>query len=56
MDKLQKGQTDKENYSMDVDRMINEGLAGGTIHSKYSKHNQLDQARDLDKEEPPSHN
>ncbi len=55
MDKLQKGQTDKTNYSMDVDRMISEGMAGGTVNPKY-ENCQIDGARKLDEEEPPSHN
>lgn len=55
MDKLQKGQTEDKNYAFDVDRMISEGLAGGTIDSKYGDV-QIDQSRDLDKEEPPNKN
>ncbi|MFB4163720.1 hypothetical protein ACE1TI_07720 [Alteribacillus sp. JSM 102045] len=55
MDKMQKGQKDKQNYSMDVDRMINEGLAGGSVRPQYDD-NQIEDARELDAEEPPSHN
>jgi hypothetical protein len=37
---------------MDVDRMINEGMAGGTVNLHY--HNpQIDQAIDFYEEEPP---
>ncbi|MFC0523473.1 hypothetical protein ACFFGV_07730 [Pontibacillus salicampi] len=36
----------REQYEVDVDRMINEGLAGGTVHSKYDRE-QLEEARDL---------
>ncbi|HHY74432.1 MAG TPA: hypothetical protein GX497_14650 [Bacillus bacterium] len=42
----------RDRYFMDVDRMINEGLAGGTvIHGKTSK--PIDEARNLVEEEPP---
>ncbi|MFB5663169.1 hypothetical protein [Alteribacillus sp. HJP-4] len=54
MDKEQKGQTKEKNYSMDVDRMINEGLAGGTV-SDYYNQKQIEEARDLEEEEPPNH-
>ncbi|MBM7646909.1 hypothetical protein JOD45_003144 [Scopulibacillus daqui] len=42
----------KEDYALDVDRMINEGLAGGTVNLKYD-HPSIDESRPLDKEEKP---
>lgn len=45
-----KKQTDsREKYEVDVDRMINEGMAGGTAHSVYGRM-QIEQARKLPKE------
>ncbi|SFE26196.1 hypothetical protein [Alteribacillus iranensis] len=55
MNKKQRGQVKDTNYAMDVDRMISEGLAGGTVNLKYEEQ-QIDEARELDKEEPPNHN
>lgn len=43
---------DRENYELDVDRMINEGMAGGTTYSVYDRM-QIEQARRLPKEEEP---
>lgn len=43
---------DRENYGLDVDRMINEGMAGGTTYSVYDRM-QIEQARRLPKEEEP---
>ncbi|WP_243291497.1 hypothetical protein [Bacillus sp. FJAT-47783] len=37
---------------MDVDRMINEGLSGGSVHYRYEMAN-IEEARDLEQEEPP---
>jgi hypothetical protein len=37
---------------MDVDRMINEGLGGGTVNLKYDKP-AIDEARNLEEENPP---
>ncbi|WP_243385862.1 hypothetical protein [Bacillus kexueae] len=37
---------------MDIDRMINEGLSGGSVHYRYEMAN-IEEARDLEKEEPP---
>lgn len=37
---------------MDIDRMINEGLSGGSVHSRFDTTN-IEEARDLAKEEPP---
>ncbi|WP_240376419.1 hypothetical protein [Bacillus piscicola] len=55
MDKKQKGQVKDKNYAMDVDRMINEGMAGGTVNPKY-ENQQIELARELDEEEPPNEN
>jgi hypothetical protein len=38
---------------MDVDRMINEGMGGGTVHMRQNYTN-IEEARDLEVEEPPS--
>lgn len=38
---------------LDIDRMINEGLSGGTVHSRYHSAN-IEEARDLEQEEPPA--
>lgn len=37
---------------IDVDRMTNEGLAGGTITDKYD-HPQIEEAQDFLNEDPP---
>lgn len=37
---------------MDVDRMINEGLSGGSVHSRQDSTN-IEEARDLTEEQPP---
>ena len=37
---------------MDVDRMINEGMSGGSVHMRYNAIN-IEEARDLVEEEPP---
>jgi hypothetical protein len=42
----------KVNYQYDEDRMVNEGLAGGTVNPEYKKP-AVDEARDLQKEEKP---
>ncbi|ULT59730.1 hypothetical protein L1999_05840 [Neobacillus drentensis] len=38
---------------VDVDRMINEGLSGGSVHAREDAAN-IEEARDLPKEEPPA--
>ncbi len=40
------------NYQYDEDRMVNEGLAGGTVNPEYKKPS-VDEARSLEKEEKP---
>jgi hypothetical protein len=37
---------------MDIDRMINEGMAGGTVTGRYD-HEQIEECRPLYEEEPP---
>ncbi|WP_349409568.1 hypothetical protein [Pseudalkalibacillus sp. SCS-8] len=37
---------------MDIDRMINEGMAGGTVTGRYD-HEQISESLPLDEEEPP---
>ncbi|WP_058308279.1 hypothetical protein [Gracilibacillus massiliensis] len=39
----------RETYEVDVDRMINEGMAGGTTYSLHGRM-QIEQARKLPKE------
>ncbi|SHM48165.1 hypothetical protein [Gracilibacillus kekensis] len=39
----------REKYEVDVDRMINEGMAGGTTYSLHGRM-QIEQARKLAKE------
>lgn len=42
----------KDKAFLDVDRMINEGLAGGSVHMKGSKTN-IEESRELEQEEKP---
>jgi len=42
----------KDKVELDVDRFINEGLAGGTVHRFHDQAN-IEEARDLHEEEPP---
>jgi len=44
----------KEEHFLDVDRLIDEGLAGGTVHRFHEKTN-IEEAHDIAKEEPPHH-
>lgn len=37
---------------MDIDRMINEGLSGGSVHYRYEMTN-IEEAHDFVEEEPP---
>ncbi|MBV7508168.1 hypothetical protein KW850_23390 [Bacillus sp. sid0103] len=37
---------------MDVDRMINEGMSGGSVHSRHDSTN-IEEARDFQEEQPP---
>ena len=42
----------RKEYELDVDRMISEGMAGGTTHSVHGRM-QIEQASDLPKEDEP---
>lgn len=42
----------KDEVFMDVDRMINEGMSGGSVH-RYGDSPNIEEARDLAPEEPP---
>lgn len=42
----------RRQYFMDVDRMINEGLGGGTVDDNRA--GMIEEARPLQKEDPPS--
>lgn len=42
----------KDEVFLDVDRFINEGMAGGTVHRKHDSTN-IEEARDFVEEEPP---
>jgi|GEM_PF-1205981 len=42
----------RDEYYMDIDRMMNEGMAGGVVHGRGDEVN-IEEARDLVKEEPP---
>ncbi len=37
---------------MDIDRMINEGMSGGTVHARHNSTN-IEEAHDLTEELPP---
>ncbi|MGD6801458.1 hypothetical protein [Rossellomorea aquimaris] len=41
----------KEAY-LDVDRIVNEGLSGGSVHMRVEVSN-IEQSMDLEEEEPP---
>ncbi|SEN72163.1 hypothetical protein SAMN05192533_11865 [Mesobacillus persicus] len=45
----------KEEAYVDVDRMINEGLSGGSVHMREDSAN-IEETIDLPEEEPPNHN
>ncbi|MBB6443455.1 hypothetical protein [Bacillus benzoevorans] len=45
----------RDDLFMDVDRMINEGLAGGMVYSAADNTN-IEEARDLIRETPPNQN
>lgn len=42
----------KDEVFLDVDRFINEGMSGGSVHRKDTATN-IEEARDLEQEEPP---
>ncbi|MDQ1004223.1 hypothetical protein QFZ28_004623 [Neobacillus niacini] len=43
----------KDKVYLDIDRIINEGLSGGSVHSRHDSTN-IEEARNLTEEEPPS--
>lgn len=43
----------KDKVYLDIDRIINEGLSGGSVHSRRDNTN-IEEARNLTEEEPPS--
>lgn len=42
----------KDKVFLDIDRMINEGMSGGSVHMREGYTN-IEEARDLHEEEPP---
>ncbi|PAE42655.1 hypothetical protein [Bacillus sp. 7884-1] len=42
----------KDKVHLDIDRIINEGLSGGSVHSRHDTTN-IEEARNLTEEEPP---
>lgn len=44
----------RDKYDMDIDRMVNEGMAGGAVHRSY-KQAQIEEAIPVMKQEPPHH-
>ncbi|WLR58446.1 hypothetical protein [Guptibacillus hwajinpoensis] len=42
----------RDKYDMDIDRMVNEGMAGGAVHRSY-KQAQIEEAIPLMEQEPP---
>lgn len=42
----------KDEAYLDIDRMINEGMSGGSVHMREDTTN-IEEARDLEQEEPP---
>lgn len=43
----------KDKVYLDIDRMINEGLSGGSVHERHDTVN-IEEARNLTEEDPPS--
>ncbi|MFY4774211.1 hypothetical protein [Metabacillus sp. RGM 3146] len=43
----------KDKAYLDIDRMINEGMSGGSVHMRQDTAN-IEEARDLRDEEPPA--
>jgi hypothetical protein len=42
----------RDEVYLDIDRMINEGMSGGSVHFRENITN-IEEARDLEKEAPP---
>ncbi|SES25086.1 hypothetical protein [Salipaludibacillus aurantiacus] len=49
---LEKSNIAEKNFFNDVDRMINEGLGGGTVNRRKNS-GKIEEARDLEAEYPP---
>lgn len=45
----------RDKVYLDIDRMINDGLSGGSVHMREDQTN-IEEARDLKPEEPPRNN
>ncbi len=43
----------KSKAALDVDRYINEGLSGGSVHMRDAEHTNIEEAHDFPKEDPP---
>ena len=43
----------RDSVFLDIDRIINEGLSGGSVHMREDSTN-IEEARDLDQETPPN--
>ncbi|QDP39706.1 hypothetical protein [Radiobacillus deserti] len=50
--KIQEAPNSREKYELDVDRMISEGMAGGTTESIHGRM-QIEETRELPKEHEP---
>ena len=42
----------RDKYDMDIDRMVNEGMAGGAVHQSY-RQAQIEEAIPIMEQEPP---
>ncbi|MGG1396425.1 hypothetical protein ABE288_00780 [Bacillus salipaludis] len=42
----------RDQVFLDIDRIINEGMSGGSVHARHDTTN-IEEARDLKEEEPP---
>ncbi|ETI66047.1 hypothetical protein [Neobacillus vireti] len=42
----------RDKVYLDIDRMINEGMSGGSVHARHDSTN-IEEARDLIEEQPP---
>ena len=45
----------RDQYYMDIDRMINEGMSGGTVFER-EEYTNIEEARELIKEDKPNEN
>ncbi|MFF2446284.1 hypothetical protein ACFVSW_04200 [Neobacillus sp. NPDC058068] len=42
----------RDKVYLDIDRMINEGMSGGSVHARHDSTN-IEEARELTEEQPP---